>query len=100
MRRAVRGGDGGYTGVPTCSAYGSRRGARRIRTLVFALLAAAIAASALVSSARADGDPASDYLYTQRVFVPYDAGPNSLPATQLTVLTKEANRTGYPIGSR
>ncbi len=97
MRRAVRGGDGGYTGVPTCSAYGSRRGARRIRTLVFALLAAAIAASALVSSARADGDPASDYLYAQRVFVPYDAGPNSSPATQLTALTKEANRKGYPI---
>ncbi|MBV8597554.1 MAG: hypothetical protein JO017_01915, partial [Actinobacteria bacterium] len=35
-----------------------------------ALVAACLVAATAASSARADGDPASDYLLVQRVFVP------------------------------
>jgi hypothetical protein len=47
--------------------------------------------------ARADGDPASDVLATQPLFLPQDAG---VPATQQAQLTAElsaATRSGYPI---
>jgi len=65
----------------------------------FALLlaAAALAAGALAASARADGDPASDYLLVQKVFLPFDA---KLPAGQqakFTGLVAAANRSGFTI---
>ncbi len=63
------------------------------RALVLALLAIAVAAPA----ARADGDPASDFLLTQQVFYPYYSGhqPPSLKALQETVA--DANKRGYKI---
>ena len=60
-------------------------------------LLAVVLGVAAVSPARADGDPASDYLYTQSAFVPYDAGPNSPAAQTLTALTQAAKHSGYPL---
>jgi len=61
------------------------------------LAAAALAAGAFATSARADGDPASDYLLVQKVFLPFDA---KLPAQQqakFTALVAAANRSGFTI---
>lgn len=57
----------------------------------------AVALVATAGPARADGDPASDYLLSQTVFVPFDAGIPSSLAQQLTDLTKQAKQKGYPI---
>jgi hypothetical protein len=48
-------------------------------------------------SARADGDPASDVLYAQNVFLPQDAGISSDQQEQLGALLQEAQRSGYHI---
>ena len=66
----------------------------RLRSVaVVALALAALAAG----SARADGDPASDVLYTQSVFVPQDAGIPSADAARLAALVREARQAGYPV---
>jgi hypothetical protein len=62
-----------------------------------ALLAAAVVASALAQSARADGDPASDYLLVQKVFIPYDAKFPAKQQAELTALVTAANKAGYKI---
>ena len=64
-------------------------------------LAAAAALAALVgvttsTAARADGDPASDVLYFQDVFLPY-AQPSVDVARQLTETVAAANRAGFRI---
>ncbi|MGH3002690.1 MAG: hypothetical protein ACRDM1_08545 [Gaiellaceae bacterium] len=64
---------------------------RRIAVLL--LLAAAVA----VPAARADGDPASDYLLGQQTFVPPDTGISSSDAKQLAALVAGARRGGYAI---
>jgi hypothetical protein len=60
---------------------------------------ALLVALALVAApvARADGDPASDYLLSQRVFVPWDGKISSARAAQLRELLTDAERKGYPI---
>jgi hypothetical protein len=63
---------------------------RRLAVLV--VLAALLAAPA----ARADGDPASDYLIGQKVFFPYDLKVAPTAQQQITALV-EANRAGYRI---
>ena len=52
------------------------------------LAAAAVLAAGLVGvpAARADGDPASDYLITQSVFAPYDGEIPGARAAQLRLL--------------
>jgi hypothetical protein len=60
-----------------------------------ALLAGAVAA--LPATARADGDPASDVLATQPVFLPQDGGIAALPQSQLMSLVASAQRAGYPL---
>jgi hypothetical protein len=57
------------------------------------------AALALVGAgaARADGDPASDYLLTQKVFLPYDAKISATRSGQLAALASDAAKAGYPI---
>jgi hypothetical protein len=57
--------------------------------LVVALLAAPIA--------RADGDPASDYLLGQPTFVPPDDGVPKAYADQLNATVAEAKARGYTI---
>jgi hypothetical protein len=62
-----------------------------------ALLVAAAAALLAVPLARANGDPASDVLLTQKVFFPFDA---TLPDSDREALQKtvdEANARGYTI---
>jgi len=61
------------------------------------LAAAALAAGVLAASARADGDPASDYLLVQKVFLPFDAKFPAQRQAQFTALVAAANRSGFTI---
>ena len=61
-----------------------------------ALVAAALT-FAMAPSARADGDPASDYLVTQKVFFPYDLKVPPAKQQQLVALVDEANRAGFTL---
>jgi hypothetical protein len=63
--------------------------------LVAALFALALAWHP--APARADGDPASDVLSTQALFLPQDAGATPAQRAQLSVLLATAARRGYPI---
>jgi hypothetical protein len=47
--------------------------------------------------ARADGDPASDVLATQALFLPQDAGATPAQRAQLSALLQTAAQRGYPI---
>jgi hypothetical protein len=62
-----------------------------------ALLAMLALAGASAPAARADGDPASDVLATQRLFLPQDAAASSGQQAELTALVRQAGRNGYPI---
>lgn len=57
----------------------------------------ALAASWLASSAAADGDPASDVLATQSLFLPQDAGLPVAQRAQLAGLLQAAAHRGYQI---
>jgi hypothetical protein len=48
-------------------------------------------------AAFADGDPASDVLAQQSVFLPQDAGISPSQQTQLAELARTAGRAGYPV---
>jgi hypothetical protein len=61
------------------------------------LVAAALAAGVLAGSAGADGDPASDYLLVQKVFLPFDAKFPAQRQAQFTALVTAANRSGFTI---
>ena len=56
-------------------------------------------AAALVTApiALADGDPASDYLITQPVFLPFDAKVSAARAESLTGLLAAAREKGFPL---
>jgi hypothetical protein len=60
-------------------------------------LVAVLAALFAVPAARADGDPASDYLIGQKVFFPYDLKVPTAEQQQIAALVEEANRAGYKI---
>ena len=62
-----------------------------------ALLLALVAAAGVAHSARADGDPASDYLLGAKVFLPYDAKFPARQSAQLTGLIAAANQAGFKI---
>lgn len=64
---------------------------------VLLLLAVVVAAVTYTGTARADGDPASDYLLTQQVFFPYDAPIPKAQRTQLASTVAAANKGGYKI---
>jgi hypothetical protein len=49
------------------------------------------------SIALADGDPASDYLITQPVFLPFDAKVSADRAESLTSLLADSRRKGFPL---
>jgi hypothetical protein len=69
------------------------------RRLKGALLTAIVALAAVwvPALARADGDPASDVLVTQPLFVPQDANFTLAQQTELGTLLDEAQRGGVPI---
>ena len=60
-------------------------------------LTVALAAAWTPSTARADGDPASDVLVSQSVFLPADAGASAKEQAQLGGLLEEAQRDGFQI---
>jgi hypothetical protein len=63
-----------------------------------ALVAAAlIVACALAGNARADGDPASDYLLATKVFLPFDMKVSKERQNELISFVEATNRSGYPI---
>jgi hypothetical protein len=64
---------------------------RRVAALVLALSAVATPA------ARADGDPASDYLLAQQVFFPFDAKYPAEQQAAFSSLVQEANGAGFKI---
>jgi hypothetical protein len=72
--------------------------AARLQSVAAAsILVVALAAGWVPGSARADGDPASDVLVTQTLFLPWDAGVAATQQAQLTALLSEAERDGYPL---
>jgi len=62
-----------------------------------ALLTMLVAACAVAPLARADGDPASDYLYTQQVFIPFDVKTPVAAQGDLHRTIAGANRAGFHI---
>jgi len=64
------------------------------RAVVVALL---LGACTLAATARADGDPASDYLYTLKVFLPFDVKVPKTRQRELVSFVEAVNRSGYPI---
>jgi hypothetical protein len=62
-----------------------------------ALAAAVFAAAVAAQAAHADGDPASDYLLGQKVFLPYDAKFPPKRAAEFTALVAAANKAGFTI---
>ena len=54
-------------------------------------------AAASPPAARADGDPASDVLAAQSLFLPADGGFSQSEQVRLTALLASAQRSGYPI---
>ena len=55
-----------------------------------------IVAALLVQSALADGDPASDYLISQQVFVPFQ-GVSTKAAGEITALLADSKQKGFPL---
>jgi len=86
-RRLVRGH------MPDCTT--KRNRCAHLRWLVPVVVACALIASP--GAARADGDPASDVLATQPVFLPQDGGIPVAQQGQLTTLAQAAARAGYRI---
>jgi hypothetical protein len=62
-----------------------------------AALVAALAACVCASTARADGDPASDYLLGLQVFVPFDAKIPDAKQKEVFEVVRAANTAGYKI---
>jgi hypothetical protein len=67
-----------------------------MRRLV-AFLAVVSIVAAVTAPARADGDPASDYLLGQEVFFPFDAKFPAKEQAQFAALVAAANQGGYKI---
>jgi hypothetical protein len=65
-------------------------------TAVVAGAIAVVVAALLVQSALADGDPASDYLISQQVFVPFQ-GVSTKAAGEITALLADSKQKGYPL---
>ena len=65
--------------------------------LVAALAVAAALAGAAAGLARADGDPASDVLLSETVFLSYQSPQGSAEGRTLLALTAEAKRAHFPI---
>lgn len=62
-----------------------------------ALLVSLLALAVVASTARADGDPASDILLSQQLFLPSDTGGSQVQQTGLEAVVAQANRDRYPI---
>jgi hypothetical protein len=69
------------------------------RTVLPLLITVIVAACGLIgaSPAFADGDPASDILVTQTLFMPWDASIQAQAQAQLAATITAANKAGFPI---
>jgi hypothetical protein len=56
-----------------------------------------VLALAAAPAARADGDPASDVLAAQSLFLPADGGFSQVEYARLTALLASSQRSGYPL---
>lgn len=75
----------------------ARQSARLLLRTIAPLAILALAGGWSAAPARADGDPASDVLATQPLFLPQDAAASPLQQAQLAALLREAARGGHPI---
>ncbi len=81
-----------------CTRTLSRRTPVRWSTLAALLTASiAIALGAFPAAAAADGDPASDVLATQTVFLPQDSGATAEQQAELGAIESAASKSGYQI---
>jgi hypothetical protein len=64
---------------------------------VICLLVCALAVGIVTPVARADGDPASDYLVSQQVFLSYDAKIPPALQRKLVAAVASANKQGFPL---
>lgn len=62
-----------------------------------AALCLLVAACVVAGTARADGDPASDYLFGLKVFLPFDVKVPKSQQLELTSFVDATNRAGYAI---
>jgi hypothetical protein len=60
-------------------------------------LAVVLVCLCAASVARANGDPASDYLLTQSTFLPFTAKIDNDEVQRLNALLREAHKAGFPI---
>jgi len=88
------GGRDGSDGRDREGAHPHRHQATRV---VLCLLACALFAGHAAHSAKADGDPASDYLVAQQVFLSYDAKIPPAYQRKLVAAVASANRNGFPV---
>ena len=70
---------------------------RRLLQALALLAMLALGSAWAPTAASADGDPASDVLATQQLFLPQDAAVPPAQQAQLGALLREAARRGYPI---
>jgi hypothetical protein len=75
----------------------SREHRRQAMRGILCLLACALAAGYISAPARADGDPASDYLIGQQVFLGYDAKIPASLESKLVAAVASANKNGFPV---
>jgi hypothetical protein len=68
-----------------------------MRTTALACLAVCCIAVVAAQSARAEGDPASDYLLVQKVFLSYELASNPQQEHALTKLVAQVNKQGFTI---
>jgi len=61
------------------------------------LALAVLVALGLAPAARADGDPASDVLYSANVFYSFDQRPSDATQTRLNTVVENARKAGYPV---
>src|SRR5438045_1875018 len=69
----------------------------RAASCLLAVAVAAAVALAAAPGAPADGDPASDILLSQDVFLPYSPPTSQGVAQALVELTKRAHKAGWPV---
>jgi hypothetical protein len=84
-------------GRPRRDREGFRVHRRQAMRIVLCLLVCALAAGIATPLARADGDPASDYLVGQQVFLSYDAKIPPAAQQKLVAAVASANKHGYPL---
>ncbi len=94
---AHRRGHGPQHGHGCSEGKGSRVHRRQATRAILCLLACALAAGLAATAAKADGDPASDYLVSQQVFLSYDAKIPAALQRKLVAAVASANKHGYPL---